>query len=166
MGWISPKNTIFTFKRKTFDYSTKGQLESFEGTGTGFVVTPIDVEETVGDAEETDGDVGETAGGPEAETNVSGFMFIRAADMCEGLNAWDIIPCVDVKISDPVSTQVQHQAITFKASVHQRESGWYHLVGWSRPEESGGAWVNQACVYEFALKIRSRDPDHPDNQPE
>lgn len=144
MVWTVPKTQILEFDNRKTRYTQSEErlgFEEFKIYGQGFA-----------------------EGG-------SGFMFVRALDASKGLFCADVIPGEDVKIEEIQRDGVAIQRIEFRASLHQREAGSYHLVGWrgadSEPNpnpdlasnEANNVRVNNACVYEFALTLVAAEPE-------
>lgn len=96
--------------------------------------------------------------------HMTNFLFVRAGDLGRGLFSADTIPCQEIEFHDyegeDGDEDEELQLVRFKASIHQREAGSYHLVGWCAADrEAGGLMVNNSCVYEFAVTILALPPD-------
>ncbi len=135
MVWTVPKTSITEFDVRRFPQSDRHPgLEFFTAHGYGFY------------------------GG------AYGFLFVRAGDLSRGLYPADLIPCEDVTVDFINRGGQAIEKITFRASLHEREAGCYHLVGWCQtdPEtvvdDATGAemevHVNNACIYECALVLQ------------
>lgn len=86
--------------------------------------------------------------------NGATFVFVHAHDTTENLKGWHIIPCEEVKVTNVAGDDNAVQEVTFKASLQERRSGSYHLVGWAPMRQGTGAvWVNQVTTLERAFTL-------------